>query len=90
MHESIHVLNICVNKFSRVPHKNILTRKFVKLKLLCIYCRLSDCSLSTPLYFATETGKCSQICAVRYPLQLEVSAHTRKSFPIDNALHEGC
>ena len=25
MHETIHVLNI---KFSRVPHKNILTQKF--------------------------------------------------------------
>ena len=42
MHENIHVLNIRVNKFSRVPHENILTRKFVKLKLLCTYHRLSD------------------------------------------------
>ena len=42
MYENIHVLNIRVNKFSRVPHKNILTRKFVKLKLLCTYRRLSD------------------------------------------------
>ena len=37
VYENIHVLNIRVNKFSRVPHKNILTRKFVKLKLLCTY-----------------------------------------------------
>ena len=28
MHENIHVLNVCVNKFSRVPHENNLTRKF--------------------------------------------------------------
>ena len=42
VYENIHVLNIRVNKFSRVPHENILTRKFVKLKLLCTYCRLSD------------------------------------------------
>ena len=25
VYENIHVLNICVNKFSRVPHENILT-----------------------------------------------------------------
>ena len=25
MYENIHVLNICVNKFSRVPHESILT-----------------------------------------------------------------
>ena len=42
VYENIHVLNIRVNKFSRVPHENILTRKFVKLKLLCMYRRLSD------------------------------------------------
>ena len=42
VYENIHVLNIRVNKFSRVPHENILTRKFVKLKLLCTYRRLSD------------------------------------------------
>ena len=42
VYENIQVLNIRVNKFSRVPHENILTRKFVKLKLLCTYRRLSD------------------------------------------------
>ena len=42
VYENIHVLNIRVNKFSRVPHENISTRKFVKLKLLCTYRRLSD------------------------------------------------
>ena len=42
VYENIHVLYIRVNKFSRVPDENILTRKFVKLKLLCMYCRLSD------------------------------------------------
>ena len=31
-----------------------------------------------PLYFATETAKCSQIRAVCYPLQSEVSAHAGK------------
>ena len=36
MYENIHVLNICVNKFSRVPHENILTQNFVKFKLLCM------------------------------------------------------
>ena len=41
-YENIDVLNIRVNKFSRVPQENILTRKFVKLKLLCTYRRLSD------------------------------------------------
>ena len=35
VYENIHVLNIHVNKFSRVPLENILTRKFVKLKSLC-------------------------------------------------------
>ena len=42
MYENIHVFNIRVNKFSRVPHENILTLKFVKLNLLCRYRRLSD------------------------------------------------
>ena len=42
VYENIHVLNTHVNKFSRVPHENILTQKFVKLKLLCMYRRLSD------------------------------------------------
>ena len=42
VYENIHVLNIGVNKFSRVPHKNILTQKFVKLKLPCTYRRLSN------------------------------------------------
>ena len=37
VYENIHVLKIRVNKFSRVSHKNILTRKFVKLKLLCMH-----------------------------------------------------
>ena len=41
VYENIHVLNIRVNIFSRMPHKNILTRKFVKLKL-CTYRQLSD------------------------------------------------
>ena len=41
VYENIYVLNIRVNKFSRVPHENILTRKFVKLKLLCTYHQLS-------------------------------------------------
>ena len=39
MYENIHVLNIRV---TRVIHENILTQKFVKLKLLCTYLRLSD------------------------------------------------
>ena len=42
VYENIHVLKIRVNKFSRVPHENILTQKFVKLKLSCTYRRLSD------------------------------------------------
>ena len=43
-----------------------------------------------PLYFATETAKCSQIRAVCYPLLSEVSVHTRKPFPINHTLHNGC
>ena len=42
-----------------------------------------------PAYCATETAKCSQICAVCYPLQSEVSAHARKPFPINHAMHDG-
>ena len=33
MHENIHVLNICVNKFSRVPHENILTQNFCQVEI---------------------------------------------------------
>ena len=68
MYENIHVLIIRVNKFSRVPHENILTRKFVKLKLLCMYCRLRIKQLLVtyaPL-FCYRTGKYSQIRAVCY------------------------
>ena len=42
LYENIHVLNIHVNKFSGVTYENILTRRFVKLKLLCMYCQLTD------------------------------------------------
>ena len=44
-------------------------------------------ALHIPLYFATETAKCSQTHEVCYPLQSEV---TQKSFPIDSALCDGC
>ena len=33
VYENIHVLNIHVNKFSRVPHENILTRKFCEVEI---------------------------------------------------------
>ena len=38
VHKNIHVLNVCVNKLSWVSHENILRQKFVKLKLLLMYC----------------------------------------------------
>ena len=43
-----------------------------------------------PSYFAKERAKQSQIFAVCYPLQLKVRVHTWKSFPIHNALCNGC
>ena len=42
VYENIHVLNIRVNKFSSLPHENILTQKFVMLKLPYTYRLLSD------------------------------------------------
>ena len=33
MYESIHVLNIHVNKFLWVPHQNILTQKFWHIEI---------------------------------------------------------
>ena len=36
VYENIHVLNIRVNKFSRVPHENILTRKFAVKSVQCV------------------------------------------------------
>ena len=51
---------------------------------------LHGISLRMPLYFATETAKCSQIRAVCYPLQSEVCTHTIKPFPINHILHDGC
>ena len=33
MYENIHVLNVCVNKFSWVPLKNILTTKFCQVEI---------------------------------------------------------
>ena len=32
-YENIHVLNVSVNKFLWVPHKNILTRKFCQVEI---------------------------------------------------------
>ena len=32
VYQNIHVLSIRVNKFLRVPHKNILARKFCKVE----------------------------------------------------------
>ena len=34
VYENIHVLNVRVNKFSWVPHENILTRKFFQLHII--------------------------------------------------------
>ena len=34
MHKNIHVLNVHVNKFSWVPHENILTYKFCQLHII--------------------------------------------------------
>ena len=34
MYGNIHVLNVCVNKFSWVPHENILTRKVFQLRII--------------------------------------------------------
>ena len=33
MYENIYVLNVHVNKFSWVPHENILTRKFCQVEI---------------------------------------------------------
>ena len=33
MYENIHVLNVRVNKFSWVPHENMLTRKFCQVEI---------------------------------------------------------
>ena len=34
VYENIHVLNIRVNKFSRVPHETILTGKFCEVEII--------------------------------------------------------
>ena len=33
VYENIHVLNICVNKLSVVPHQNTLTQKFCQVEI---------------------------------------------------------
>ena len=33
LYKNIHVLNVRANKFSRVAHKNILTRKFCQVEI---------------------------------------------------------
>ena len=37
MHENIHVLNVHVNKFLWVPHKNILTWNVVLFNFLTLH-----------------------------------------------------
>ena len=81
VYENIHVLNI---NFQGCPMKICQVEITVHVspikRLLATYASL----------LCYKTAKCTQIRAVCYPLQLEVSAHARKPFPIDNALHDGC
>ena len=66
VYENIHVLNIRVNKFSRVPHENILTRKFVQVEIT-VHISPIELLLSTymPLYVATEAAKMQSNPAVQ-------------------------
>ena len=59
MYEDIHVLNIHVNKFSRVPHKNILTLKICQVEIAVHAWQIKRLLVTYALYFATETAKCS-------------------------------
>ena len=64
MYENIHVLNIRVNKFSRVPHENILARKFCEVEITVHVSPIKQLLATYTSYFATETAKCCQIRAV--------------------------
>ena len=50
MYKNIHELNVCVNKFSWVPHKNILTRKFCQVEIT-VHVLLIKWLLATYSYF---------------------------------------
>ena len=82
MYENIHALNIRVNKFSMMPHENILTWKFVKL----ITVHVSPIKQLLATYASLFSYRNSSMQSnPKY-----VIAHARKPFPIDNALHDGC
>ena len=76
MYETIHVLNFCANKFSWVPRKIILTQKLCQVEIIVDILLIKQLLATySSLFFGTETAKCSQTCALCYPLQLEVSAY---------------
>ena len=79
MYENIHALNFRVNKFSWVPHENILAQKFCWVEII-VHVLLIKQLLAT--YYTLHT-----VC---YPLQLEVSEHAWKPFSIDNAVDDQC
>ena len=63
----------------------VLTRKFCQVEITVHVLLIQQLLVRIPLYFATEITKYSQTCVVCYSLQLEVSTHARKPFPVENA-----
>ena len=90
VYENIHVLNIRVNKFSRVPHENnYFNTKICQVEITAHVSPIKR--LDLPLYFATETAKCKQIRAVCYLLQSKrARKKTISTELINHALHDEC
>ena len=63
MYENIYVLNVRVNKFSWVPHENILTRKFFQLYIIEITVLHAFPNVTSYLSIATYLFTCAaEIC----------------------------
>ena len=64
MYGNIHVLNVHVNKFSWVPHKNILTQKVCQVGITVYVLPIKRLIATHTFYFATEIAMQSDPCSM--------------------------
>ena len=82
MHENIHVLTVHVNKFSWVPHRNILKRKFCQVEIT-VHVLLIKQLLATYIYlFLLLQRQLNVVKPTQYTMH--------KPFTMDSALGGAC
>ena len=74
MYENIYVLNVHANKFSWVPHENILTQKFCQVGNYCT-CIAAWLSLSCSTEIAKTPASTKQSSVVKPPLLAIATLH---------------